>query len=197
MNKGINTKDYIVQQSARLFNMRGYHGCSLQDIMDATSLKKGGVYNHFRNKDEIAVAAFDYNFNQILKRFRTALDSCTTSREKLFKIIDVFATFYSAPVADGGCPIFNTAVDSTGTHPALTRKAREAINTLKRYIEIKIDDGREAKEFDLAVKSEELSTLIILTLEGALIMSRVNNDRGPVDAAVKHLKSVIESHLAR
>ena len=195
MNKGVNTKDYIVQQSAQLFNMRGYHGCSLQDIMDATSLKKGGVYNHFKNKDEIAVAAFDYSFNQILKRLKTALDTCSTSREKLFAVIDVFATFYSDPVAEGGCPIFNTAVDSTGTHPELTLKAREAVNTLKRYIEIKIDEGKASKEFDQGVKSEELSTLMILTLEGALIMSRVNNDKGPIDAAVKHLKALIESHL--
>ena len=195
MQKGNNTKEHIVRQSARLFNMRGYHGCSLQDIMNATSLKKGGVYNHFKNKDEIAFAAFDYNFNKIITRFKDALEKCTSSKQKLFTLIDVFATFYADPVAEGGCPMFNTAVDSTGTHPDLTLKAREAINTLKRYIEIKIDEGKETGEFQVHIKSEELSTLIILTLEGALIMSRVNNDQGPIDAAVKHLRTVIESSL--
>ena len=142
--------------------MRGYHACSLQDIMNATSLKKGGVYNHFKNKDEIAFAAFDHNFQKVIARFKNALETCSNSREKLNAVIDVFATFYTDPVATGGCPIFNTAVDSTNTHPQLSLKARDAINTLKKYIEIKIEEGIEAGEFSPQSKSEELSTLVIL-----------------------------------
>ena len=192
---GKETQAKIIKASARLFNMRGYHGCSLQDIMDATKLKKGGIYNYFHNKDEIAFAAFDYSFNLILTRFREALDKARTSRQKLYAILEVFASFYKAPVTDGGCPIFNTAVDSTDTHPDLTQRAREAINTLKRYIEIKIDEGKESGEFKLATKSEELSSLIILTMAGALIMSRVNNDPAPVTTAIKYLKNVINDSI--
>ncbi len=189
------TENKIIAASARLFNMRGYHGCSLQDIMDATQLKKGGIYNYFNNKDEIAFAAFDYSFNLILARFREALEKATTSREKLYAILEVFASFYKDPVAAGGCPIFNTAVDATHSHPELTQRAREAINTLKRYIEIKIDEGKESGEFKLATKSEELSSLIILTMEGALIMSRVNNDPAPVATAIKYLKTTINNSI--
>ena len=191
----LDTRNKIIEESARLFNMRGYHGCSLQDIMDATKLKKGGIYNHFSNKDEIAYAAFDYSFNLVIARFTDALAKANTSREKLYAILEVFASFYKDPVAEGGCPIFNTAVDSNGTHPELTEKAREAINTLKRYIEIKIDEGKESGEFKPETKSEELSSLIILTTEGALIMSRVNNDPAPVTAAIKYLKNTINSSI--
>jgi TetR/AcrR family transcriptional regulator, transcriptional repressor for nem operon len=183
---GIDTRNKIIEASARLFNMRGYHGCSLQDIMDATKLKKGGIYNYFNNKDEIAFAAFDYSFNEVLSRFKTALARASTSREKLYAILEVFGSFYKDPVSEGGCPVFNTAVDS---------KAREAINTLKRYIEIKIDEGKESGEFKPEVKSEELSSLIILTTEGALIMSRVNNDPAPVATAIKHLKNTINNSI--
>jgi TetR/AcrR family transcriptional regulator, transcriptional repressor for nem operon len=192
---GIDTRNKIIEASARLFNMRGYHGCSLQDIMDATKLKKGGIYNYFNNKDEIAFAAFDYSFNEVLSRFKTALARASTSREKLYAILEVFGSFYKDPVSEGGCPVFNTAVDSNGTHPELTEKAREAINTLKRYIEIKIDEGKESGEFKPEVKSEELSSLIILTTEGALIMSRVNNDPAPVATAIKHLKNTINNSI--
>ena len=191
----IDTRNKIIEASARLFNMRGYHGCSLQDIMDATKLKKGGIYNYFSNKDEIAYAAFDYSFNQVISIFKIYLEISETSRDKLYDILEVFASFYKDPVSEGGCPIFNTAVDSNGTHPELTEKAREAINTLKRYIEIKIDEGKENGEFKQETKSEELSSLIILTTEGALIMSRVNNDPAPVAAAIKHLKNTINNSI--
>ena len=42
MNKGINTKEKIVEKSAELFSKYGYNGCSLSDIMNETNLKKGG-----------------------------------------------------------------------------------------------------------------------------------------------------------
>lgn len=188
------TKENIIEKSAALFNTKGYNGCSLNDIMEATGLKKGGIYNHFANKDEIAFESFDYSFELVKTRFKEALSHCDTSYQKLMAIIDVFASFYDNPVTQGGCPIFNTAVDSTGIHPSLTEKARTAINHLKRYIEIKIDEGIESGEFKNA-NSEDISTLILISLEGALIMARVNNDYGPMTTTVKHLTQMINDKL--
>ena len=189
------TKEYIIAQSAALFNTKGYNGCSLQDIMRATGLQKGGIYNHFATKDEIAFSAFDFSFERVKARFQEALGPCKTSFEKLKAIIEVFASFHYQPVIAGGCPIFNTAVDSSGIHPLLSEKARTAINHLKRYIEIKIDEGISNNEFSSTIKSEELSTLILITMEGALIMARVNNDAGPVQMAVKFLQNTLTSNL--
>lgn len=191
------TREHIIRKSAALFNTKGYNGCSLNDIMAATGLQKGGIYNYFKNKDEIAIESFNYSFELIKTRFQDSLSECTTSYEKIMAIIDVFASFHSDPVTLGGCPIFNTAVDSSDIHPSLTEKARSAINHIKRYIEIKIDEGVEAGEFKPGMKSEELSTLIIISLEGALIMARVNSDPGPVQTVVKHLRQLINEKLLR
>lgn len=191
----LTTKEHIIQQSAALFNTKGYIGCSIQDIMAATGLKKGGIYNHFKNKDEIAFESFDYSFSLVKERFQEALVFCKTSSEKILAIIAVFESFYFKPVTHGGCPIFNTAVDSSGIHPSLSEKARAAINHLKRYIEIKIDEGIESGEFNTNIKSEELSTLILTSMEGALIMSRVNNDYGPIQTVVKHLKGQMAHYI--
>lgn len=196
MGKGLATKEKIIRKSAELFNIFGYHGCALSHIMAATKLQKGGIYNHFRNKDEIALEAFDYNFNRMIKRFRKRLDRDRTAREKLNSVIEVFASLGEDPlVKGGGCPIFNTAVDSTNTHPELTKKAKEGIKTLKRYIEIKIEEGMKAREFVNTTNAEEISTLIISSLEGAIIMSRVNQDLNYVAVTENFLKKYIEDHV--
>ena len=190
--KGAATKDKIIKQSAELFNIYGYHGCSLNHIMDATQLKKGGIYNHFKNKDEIALEAFNYNYNRVLKRFRERLDKDTTSLQKLHSVIDVFVSYYDDPmVKGGGCPIFNTATDSTNTHPELKKKAQEGIRGLQTYIEIKLKEGIKAGEFVSDIELSEVSTLFIATLEGALIMSRLHDDRKSIDFAADYLRKYI------
>ncbi|MBL6447198.1 DUF559 domain-containing protein [Fulvivirga sp. 29W222] len=192
----LSTRERIIQQSAELFNTYGYHGCSLSHIMEATQLKKGGIYNHFKNKDEIAVEAFSYNYNRVLKRFRERLDRDETSFEKLNSVIDVFVSLIEDPmVKGGGCPIFNTAMDSTNTHPELKEKAREGIKGLTKYVEIKLKEGIDAGEFRLDTDVKVTSTLLIATLEGAIIMSRVNDNYGCIELASSYLKNYIKEKI--
>lgn len=194
--KGPTTKENIIQKAAELFNTYGYHACSLTHIMEATQLKKGGIYNHFKNKDEIAVAAFNYNYDRVLKRFRDRLDEVERPTEKLFAVIDVFVSFVDDPmVKGGGCPIFNTAMDSTNTHPELKLKAKEGIKGLKKYIEIKLQAGVEAGEFKEGINYKEVSTLIVATLEGAIIMSRVDDNRECLEFASAYLRKYIADNL--
>ena len=48
-----------MEAAAPIFNQHGYEGSSLNDLMEATGLKKGGIYRHFASKEELAAEAFD------------------------------------------------------------------------------------------------------------------------------------------
>lgn len=195
MTKGAHTRQMIVEKSAELFNVHGYDGTSLSDIMKATQLKKGGIYNHFRNKDEIALASFDYAFSRVLYRFRERLDQDHTSLEKLFSIIDVFESFFRDPVLRGGCPVANTAIDSTDHHPELKAKAVNAVKTLHSYVEIKVKEGIEKGEFNSEVNPNEVATLLLSTLEGAIMMARVLGNDQYIKTTSAYCKRYIQERL--
>ena len=57
MTKGERTRRKIVADAAPVFNTRGYEGSSLNDLMSATGLKKGGIYRHFASKQALVVEA--------------------------------------------------------------------------------------------------------------------------------------------
>ena len=194
----ISTRDRIIQQSAALFNTYGYHGCSLSHIMEATQLKKGGIYNHFKNKDEIAIEAFNYNYQRVLDRFQQVLSKAESPTEKLFSLIDVFVSFIDDPIVQGGgCPIFNTAMDSTNTHPELKEKAKNGIKGLKRYVEIKLSEGISADEFKADINVKQTATMLISTLEGAIIMSRVEDNSNCLDFAVAYIKGHFNNNILK
>ena len=196
MSKGLTTKEKIIIKSSELFNAYGYHGCSLSDIMKATNLQKGGIYNHFKNKDEIAAEAFDYNYNRVFKRFREQLKEATTPLEKLNKVVDAYVSFARDPIVKGGgCPIFNTAMDATNSHPELKKKARLGIEGLQTYVQIKLNEGVEAGVFKSSINVKEVASLIIMTLEGALIMAQVNENDDCLETASRFVKSYIQTNL--
>ena len=45
--------------AAPVFNQRGYVGASMRDLVDVTGLEKGGIYNHFGSKEQLALEAYD------------------------------------------------------------------------------------------------------------------------------------------
>jgi TetR/AcrR family transcriptional regulator, transcriptional repressor for nem operon len=68
MSKASDTRAYIIMKAAELFNQKGFAGSSMADIMKATGLQKGGIYNHFQSKEELAIASFDYRSSITLSR---------------------------------------------------------------------------------------------------------------------------------
>ncbi len=60
MRKGELTRERIIAEAAPIFNQRGFAGSSMQDVMEATGLENGGLYRHFRSKEELAVESFRY-----------------------------------------------------------------------------------------------------------------------------------------
>jgi len=61
MTKAESTRLFIIERIAPVFNKKGYHGTSLADITEATGLTKGSIYGNFANKEEVAIAVYEYN----------------------------------------------------------------------------------------------------------------------------------------
>src|ERR1700691_3206172 len=110
MTKGEQTRRRIVAAGAPIFNQHGYEGSSLNDLMQATGLKKGGIYRHFSNKEELAVGAFDYTWEAAWNARMLHVDEKAKGIEKLKQLIANFVD--GRPPVAGGCPILNTAIDT-------------------------------------------------------------------------------------
>lgn len=195
MSKGEETKTKILQQAAELFNQQGYAGSSMSDIMRVTGLQKGGIYNHFQSKDELALQAFDFAIACVSKHYRSALRSNRHAVERLQAIISVFSGFVDNPPIPGGCPLLNTAVESDDTHPALRDRTQQVMNSWLNLIRRIIETGIEKGEIRPEVNADEIATIITATLEGAIMMSKLYGDSIHMQRAVNHLNQYIESHL--
>ncbi|MBW4560147.1 MAG: TetR/AcrR family transcriptional regulator [Mojavia pulchra JT2-VF2] len=195
MSKGEETKAKILQQAAELFNQQGYAGSSISDIMRVTGLQKGGIYNHFQSKDELALQAFDFAIACVSQHTRAALRSKRHALERLQAIIGVFSNFVDNPPIKGGCPLLNTAVESDDAHPALRERAQQGMDSWRQLICLIIEKGIVRGEIRSGVDADEVATIIIATLEGAMMMSKLYGDSIHMQRAINHLNQYIGSQL--
>src|SRR5436190_7989125 len=112
VTKGEATREMILHEASRVFNQRGYFGTSMADIMQATGLEKGGIYNHFTSKDDLALQAFDYAMDLVREQYAAAIKGKFDAVDRLNAIVSVFQDMTGdTPMLPGGCPALNTAVE--------------------------------------------------------------------------------------
>lgn len=196
MSKAQKTKLHIIEQAAVVFNQRGYAGTSMSDLMAATGLKKGGLYNHFGSKDELALEAFDYAVAQMQQHFRGAMKGKRHAVDRLMAVVSVYEKMSERPPMKGGCPILNTAVESDDMHPALRDRAKQAVDAWRSLFHRIIQKGITRGELRPSVDADEVSTILISTLEGAVMLSKLYGDDAYIAKALVHLRGYIQYQLA-
>lgn len=196
MSKAQETRTHIIEQAAVLFNQQGYAGASMSDIMRVTGLQKGGIYNHFRSKDELALEAFDFVTNRIQQKFMGALKGKRHAVERLIAILSVYEHLLDEPLLQGGCPILNTAVESDDTHPALREKAQLAMDAWRSLLQGIVAQGIKRGELRSTVDIDTVSTILIATIEGAIMLSKLYGDTSHLVRALDYLKAYVQQQLA-
>jgi TetR/AcrR family transcriptional repressor of nem operon len=191
MSKGEATRQRIVAKAATIFNTRGIEGCSIQDVMEATGLEKGGIYRHFANKDELAVAAFDYAWRAAFKKRVAGIDSPANSIDRLKRFIDNFIE--QPPPVAGGCPLMNTAIQSDDGNPLLRARATKALAQWRNRLAKIIEQGKRKKEIRGIVKPKQLATFLVGSLEGALMICRLERNRKALKEARRFLSSYLDT----
>jgi AcrR family transcriptional regulator len=197
VTKGERTRQRVIESAAPVFNQRGYWGASLRDLMDATGLEKGGIYNHFRSKDELAAAAFEHNVERIASMIRSALaDAGRAAGPRLRAILGVYQRFASSPLP-GGCPILNAAVETDDTHPDLRALVRVAMDRLRvETVERIVMRGVERGELVLpaGMSASSVATVFVSAIEGALMLGQLyGGDVSYMSAVVAHLDAYVSS----
>lgn len=192
LRKGEATRRLILERAAPVFNQRGYAGASMSELVDATGIEKGGIYNHFGSKEELAVEAFDYAISLIVEGY-AAVQEGKVGLDRLVAIIEIFGDWSGHPLVAGGCPIMNTAIEADDTNPPLAARARAAMDSWHRLIGSIVKEAKAQGEIDADVDPYELATLVTSTLEGSLMQTMLFHDPVYKHRAVASLTAHVES----
>jgi TetR/AcrR family transcriptional regulator, transcriptional repressor for nem operon len=194
VRKGEQTRREIIRKAAPIFNQKGYDGAALSDLMRVTGLEKGGIYRHFESKQQLAGEAFEHAWKMAMDARFEGTQEIPNTVDRLKQIVRNFRD-RRAGLVPGGCPLLNTAIDSDDGNPQLRAKARRALTWLLGHLQSIAEEGRKRSEVRSDVDSAKLATLIASTLEGSLMVSRLQRKDEPLDLACHHLEEYLETKV--
>lgn len=194
-SKSNRTRKFIIEKSSALFNKKGLAGTSISDIIKTTGLTKGSIYGNFKDKEEVAMAVFEYNVQFMLGNLYERLERQQGAIDKLLEYPKYFRDEYERIFENGGCAILNTSVEADDTHQELKDQVTFTIKKWESHLIDIIEQGKKQSEIHSELNSYKYASLFIGTFEGGVMLSKVTGETKYLLYALDHLESLIINHL--
>jgi len=165
------TRQLIIEKTASIFNKKGYTGTYLSDLTNATGLTKGSIYGNFKDKSEVAVEAFKYNYKFQSEKIFGKINQIDNSAEKMITFLGHYKTEFMPIFQNGGCAILNTSVDSDDGNDMLKKEVTKSIQSWHKTIVSILENGIHKNELK-NIEVNAFAYRMIALIEGSIMLAK-------------------------
>jgi TetR/AcrR family transcriptional repressor of nem operon len=193
MDKAKQTRQFIIEQAAPVFNTKGIAATAMSDVMAVTKLSKGSLYVHFKDKEELSHAVVDYNIQLLRKQVLAAVTAQKDARSALYAFLDIFADPLHPPV-QGGCPLLNFCMEADDNYPEIRQKVNQELVAAQHIISGIIKQGITEGIFVRNWNAGQFATKMFAMIEGGVLLCRAAGNSSKMKVIQKIIKKEIEDH---
>jgi TetR/AcrR family transcriptional repressor of lmrAB and yxaGH operons len=174
-------REQIITTTCQLMETQGYHATGLNQILAESGAPKGSLYYYFPDgKDSLVEEAIAHTSQLIGERLQAGMAAYENPVQAIPEFLRNLAHHVQASGFQAGGPITAVALEAASTNERLNAACRAAYRAWQDVIEQKLlDTGYES------VRAQQMGTVVIALIEGAIILSRSERNVGPLlDAAL-------------
>jgi TetR/AcrR family transcriptional regulator, transcriptional repressor for nem operon len=188
------TKNTILRESANLFNTKGYKATSISDITRATGLTKGAIYRHFESKSDLEQQALRRLSKTMFTELGGSIQEASNFQLKMEAIFEFFSNYMATPLYEGGCPLMNVSIETDDdTNTLLRDQASRMLTKLRSSVARLLENGVKNDQVHADIDISTYTTVFIATLEGGIMMSKLERDDRSIHQIIDHLRTVVRS----
>jgi AcrR family transcriptional regulator len=167
-------REQILKAATAVFARKGFDGASMDDIVKASGLSKGGLYWHFDSKDDLIAAILAQFFDREMAGLQSlvALDLPASERLRLL----------GQTIAADLAGVEELASLSLEFYALAARRAemrhflRDYFQQYRALLAILLQEGMDAGEF-VAMEADTAATTLIAQFEGIVLLWSVDPER--------------------
>jgi TetR/AcrR family transcriptional regulator, transcriptional repressor for nem operon len=176
-SKGNKTRRHIIQKTLQLFSVKGYFNTSINDILEATQLTKGGLYGHFRSKEELWRAVYEEAVgiwrSIVFKDVRKIADPL----KRIEKTIEnAMKNYLGAEVFEGGCFFANMLVELSGQSDSMNKKILKGYGGFSKLFRSWLEEADHLGMVRPGLNFKEIADFIVIAINGAVTLYSARKD---------------------
>jgi AcrR family transcriptional regulator len=180
------THETIMREAKRLFATKGYNGTSMNDIVRASGVSKGAIYNHFDSKENLFMTLLDLETEQGFNQLETLMGAGSSVLDRLITAIKyTFSTSVACPreVCMMQIEFMMTASRIEDINPSLQKRYQ----SIHGFFVSLLDEAKKKGEIRSNVDSNGIVTLVYAMLDGLAFQHATLG----IQYDTEHLESVL------
>ncbi len=172
----------VLERALEVFWERGYEATSVADLLEATGLKKGSLYQAFGDKREFFLRALEHYVRRGEARVQARLEGEGPLRVRLREALSSTCT---DPNRKRGCFAVNCLVELAPHDPQVRALIARHFRSIERLVEAAIERGVQAGEVQAKAPPAQLARLLQTVLTGAAAASKGHLSASEASAVVE------------
>lgn len=189
--KGDRTRARLTDSMLELIQTAGYCGTGLNAVIDHSATPKGSVYFHFPDgKEGLGVAAIGLAAQQFESLISQAIASSSSFPEAVRAVVEALATIVEDSDYRLGCPVSVVTLEMGAQSEHLREACATAFSSW-------ITQTAAFLEANGLIDSDArmLATVVVSTIEGAIILSRATRSTQPLHMAAEVISELITHRI--
>ena len=172
-------REKLASSAVETLHTRGFRGCSIQDITEAAGVPKGSFFNHFENKEDLAVDAL----RRYLEGSRPELlfEEGVPPLQRLKNHFTFLSQRLTQCGFERGCMLGLFAAEMAQEYPRMREELRLAFETWSGAVEQVLREAQTAGDIDPRHDPGQLARFLVNAWEGATIRLKITRDSSPID----------------
>lgn len=171
-------KDDALDAAMQTFWRKGYEATSLQDLMQATGLQKGSLYQTFGDKKALFMAAFNRYADRAYNDYKDYFDSAPSAKVGMQGFLtEKFVDFAYQDAACKGCFVVNTAIELAPHDPDARAVIHRQSARMEKMLAGVIKAGQDAGDFRTDISADALAVELNIIMSGLMADSKSSSDR--------------------
>ncbi|MEZ4605768.1 MAG: TetR/AcrR family transcriptional regulator [Deinococcales bacterium] len=180
------TRERIVQKTAELLTLQGYHGTGLNQIVKESDTPRGSLYYYFPSgKEELAAEAVRYRGKAMQAHISHELAKFDSPQEAIYQLVQTMIINLLRRNFTTGAPVAGVAMEASKASEVLREACQEVYVMVKQplYEKLKLVYGADA---------DRLALGIVAALEGALVLAYTQRSAEPLEAVAEMVRCCLE-----
>ena len=183
----------VVTEALHMFWKQGYRATSIPDLLKATGLERGSLYQAFKDKRSL----FDRAFNTYLRSGRSAmtqaLSAAGSPRERIAAWLSQVVLGCSGALGGPGCLAVNAMVELAPFEAAVRVRLQRHWAIVEAMLAKTLTEGQRAHEIRSDISASELAQMIACMIAGMAAFSR----QGSRLKVIKTVLSLVQGERCR
>lgn len=172
-------REKLASSAVDTLHTHGFKGCSIQDITEAAGVPKGSFFNHFENKEDLAIDAL----RRYLENTRSDM-LFDESVPPLTRLKNHFSYLSERLISVGfgrGCMLGLFAAEMSADYPKMREELRGIFDTWCSAVETVLREAQAKGEVDPRHDPGQMARFLVNAWEGATIRLKITQSREPID----------------